>query len=973
MLSPEVDRMSRASSMTWEDHKAMDQARQLQVESWHIPGNRQSINYNLMSYESRRLLNLNEDLTACEENSIMSESKFEARFEVSRNTWKSSHPLQPASTQIARANSDVSLYAPVRRRSMIQTPGLATRINTDCSASRRSSFRHSMPATPAGGRSRMNSIDTNLQHIATLDEFVSEHEDDLPELLPVPVSEPFERALTPSDMDYRPLGAMKFGSLRITNGAASPIPSPDFEPPTTGGWTAEPEQLGESDGMHHKITATNSLRPIETSSHAVESSRSGSTSPLSPELKVASKHTAMEDALFDDDVQMEYSAEVLSVRNDPNAKPSLEQLQADQSQKNRGSVVRADSGIVASPTTEYQPKPLSKADSGYSSNVSLRSFHAKQPSAGKDQLSHTVPKDAAEEKSDANSSPAAGISITIPALGLINSDSSATDGTSSASSTPPPLPPKDDYLRSQSGNTMTATSTRLVIESNAAQASRKELLTVDKIRSPRDGPHPNSALSIGSGARRTTKLQRFLSGAGMRGPPVVHDTHPADEAIPSVPQPVQARFEEHSARFPLSSKRLTLRAQASKDTLKTIFSVGSFDAGEARRDPSPAADRKAVASKPASPSDGPAEMPKTPRRPSFQVPSSIAHAAASVMPRRSIHRKPVPGTHAEKSEYVGEARADEIQVGFETAITDIGNAGESPSKSAFDQAFMALPRNEDAPKPAGRTFTMTAQMERTMGMHLRRHDPMPSTDLLPSPNSQQFSDEGSKRKTSPPVSLHTRSGKNLRKPVTPVRPQSSSGTESSYARRQSFSRQSSRENIRSYPSASPGTDDDLTVPPIPPMSPRRTSIMLEQQQGMRRQPTEDKWRPTNRRASEFGPPIPRPAMRSASALSPGLSHPQLRHRASYDDHVHQYQGPIARGPQPGGHAASQGGSYYQHQLQRIQHEGWENHEYYSPDSIQPGLSRRRSRSRSVHAHSNPPYRVLHSYNSPAYRNVPIWG
>lgn len=206
----------------------------------------------------------------------MSESKFEARFEVSRNTWKSSHPLQPASTPIARANSDVSLYAPVRRRSMIQTPGLATRITNDCPASRRSSFRHSMPSTPAGGRSRMNSIDMNIQPITTVDEFVSENEEDFPELLPVPATEPFERALTPSDMDYRPLGAMKFGSLRITNGAASPLPSPDFEPPTTGGWTAEPEQLGEGDG--YKKSVTNSLQPIATALYAAESPRLRSSS-----------------------------------------------------------------------------------------------------------------------------------------------------------------------------------------------------------------------------------------------------------------------------------------------------------------------------------------------------------------------------------------------------------------------------------------------------------------------------------------------------------------------------------------------------------------------------------------------------------------------------------------------------------------------------------------------------------------------
>ncbi len=31
------------------------------------------------------------------------------------------------------------------------------------------------------------------------------------------------------------------------------------------------------------------------------------------------------------------------------------------------------------------------------------------------------------------------------------------------------------------------------------------------------------------------------------------------------------------------------------------------------------------------------------------------------------------------------------------------------------------------------------------------------------------------------------------------------------------------------------------------------------------------------------------------------------------------------------------------------------------------------RNRSLGYGNNPPYRILHSYNSPAYRNAPIWG
>lgn len=109
----------------------------------------------------------------------------------------------------------------------------------------------------------------------------------MPELLPPPVQEPVERALTPSDMDYRPLGTMKFGSLRITNGEASPLPSPDLEPSIEH--QAMAEQLanddlkGELEYGNYEVEITVSpvqrgatpkgLGPIETTLMGVESPR----------------------------------------------------------------------------------------------------------------------------------------------------------------------------------------------------------------------------------------------------------------------------------------------------------------------------------------------------------------------------------------------------------------------------------------------------------------------------------------------------------------------------------------------------------------------------------------------------------------------------------------------------------------------------------------------------------------------------
>ncbi|UQC83167.1 uncharacterized protein CLUP02_08661 [Colletotrichum lupini] len=1044
VLSPPVpDRMSRANSMTWESQQEMDISRQLQVErygrlpsissqilttggfSWHVPGNRQSINYNLMSYESRRLLNLNEDLTACEENSMVSESK----FEVSPNTWKSSHPHQPVLAQsvsaqlpLPRANSDLALYAPVRRRSMIQTPGLATRMPSEYASSRRSSVRHSMPTTPAGGRSRMNSlsVDSSAYPIPTLEEYVAERFASEPEYLCEPVVEPVERALTPSDMDYRPLGAMKFGSLRITNGEASPLPSPDFEPAVQVSIAEKSQMVAIEEYFSHengsggtgfeskdiKITVSTvqasatsqTLSPIKTSVSKAESQRRRSTSPLSPELKISSKHTAMEDDLFaeeDEDVQMEYSAEVLTVRNDPNAKPSLEQLKADQSQKHSRAIARADSGVVASPTTEHQPKPLSKADSGYSSNVSLRSFHAKQPSAGSRPAGRAASEDSGDELSDSAASPTVAVSGNRLQVSVLKADIRPADPSQSGASVPSSLPPKDDFLVSPTNNTMTVTSPKFFFNLSAGHSFRKDRKSpapalIDSTQSAEQGPaspvairspgaaseKSNSSLSIGNGLQKPGKLQRLLSGSGMRGPPTVHATHPSDEEIPSVPQDVQSKLEEHSGRFPITTKRLTLRAQASKETLKTIFSVGSFDAGHAddKRSSALLVDATQVVSEAIAETSGPSEKPKSPFRRSFQtMPASFAQAAASVMPRRSIHRKPVPSGVVSKAEFIGEARADEIQVGFESNITAIDHVGESVGKSAFDQAFMALPREQPVQVQHSRTLTMPAHMEREIGLRFRPTEPLPPTSRHSEFASQnlQVPEVSVKRKTSPPVSLHTRSStKSPRKPV-PVRPQSSSSSEAS--RRQTLSRQNSRETIHSYPSALMGAslDDAVAVPPIPPMSPRRGMTMLEKQYARRRLTTEDKWRPTNGSFPEFGQPV----ARSASTNPMGHQQQQqrqLRHRSSYDSYS-QYRGPVARGHSVANQSPSQSGSYYQQQLLNIQQQQWEQQQYYSPDAVQPGLSRSRSRSRSVHANGDQPYRVLHSYNSPAYRNAPIWG
>ncbi|KDN63792.1 hypothetical protein CSUB01_05281 [Colletotrichum sublineola] len=998
---PLPDRMSRANSMTWETQQEMNTSRQLQVESWQMPGNRQSINYNLMSYESRRLLNLTEDLTACEEGSIMSESK----FELSPSTWKSSHPTQPAIPQLPRANSEVSLYAPVRRRSMIQTPGLATRLPTEYSASRRSSLRHSVATTPACGHSRLNSIESSdfpIQQSLTdsSTEYFSE-----PDYMPVPATEPVERALTPSEMDYRPLGAMKFGSLRITNGVASPLPSPDFEHQAKAEVTEKSQggkeeyfiqdvELGEScsdnidvEMLASAVNTSTALNSIDTSFLGVESRSQQPNSPLSPELQTTSKHTALEDELFeDDDVQLEYSAEVLTVRNDPNAKPSLERLLSEQSKRTSQAIVRTDSGIVASPTIE-QPKSLSKADSGYSSNVSLRSFHTKQSAAKGAQRRCTVSDDSGDEQSDSVVSPTAAVGNKSPIAGPSNSnDGLATDQMQPSSSTSSPPQPKGDLVVPPKSPT-TASSPRFFFNLNTGHSfrkNRKSPAAIDSAKPAKEGStspqsilsgdmspdDSTSALSIGTGSQRAGKFQRFMNGSGMRGPPAVHTTHPSDEPVPSVPQDVQVKLDQHSERFPTTTRRLSLRPRASKDTLNTIMSVGSVFPGHAedKQGPLLPANSIQVTKEPAAETPKPLEKPKTPRRRSFQsVPASIAHTAASVLPRLPINRKPLPSTPKVGKEIV-EANADEIQVGFESNTAAIDSVGDDVGNGTFYQAFLALSTQEPVPSTRERTMTLTAEMEREMRRSFYPAEPTSPTPQQPVLRASRYShdmDVTAKRRSSPPISLHTRN-KNTRKQAP--RPKSAHSSQATPSiGRSALPRQGNRETIHSYPSTSAAAvDEALSAPPIPPMSPRRSMAMLEQRHAIRRMSVENKWRPTNGWGSEPNQDVLPTTHGSAISAVHQAQQQHLRHRSSYDS-FSQHRGPVARGPSN----ATQGGGYYQQHLVEIQQ--WERQTQNSPDAVQPSLFRGHSRSRSMHANGHPPFRVLHSYNSPAYRNVPIWG
>jgi hypothetical protein len=1038
--------------------------------SWPAAGSRTSWNYDLNSYEAKRLLNLIEEPSssehgAYEEDSAVSESKFTVVSEV---TWKSSHPTQPPSTTISRANSDLSSYVPVRRRSVIQTPGIATRKNSDAGRTR-SSYRHSVPPSPC--LSRQASFESNASRVLSM-----------PPLRVESAAAP--RAVTPVEGEYKTIGAFKLGSLRITNGDASPTPdveekrdglaSKDNLPTRHIDYFASTQKLSMGGTDVYGITddrpqaspiaspkpLVTRPTPITTSfetsaltgklSHhrtwSVTGSDQGeftkelSLSPVAVEnpvlaglnLQTTSKHTAVEDDLFEEEVQPEYSSvEVLDIRVDPSAKADVGVLSNSTTDTSLRSFSRSDSGFVPSPTSDVSHKPLSKADSGYSSNVSLRSLRAssKPPVPEKDLASPISERSIMSPQAESFYIG----ELQLPSPTIKAAEFSVIAPAAPEREAPPPPPPPKDFVptspvpRSSSSMSSTRGTTSAGIRppTSPTDIRRKPVPSPINSQFSRDGGMRSpellspisvksdtsaSALSIGSGSHKPSKLQRLLSFSGnhSRGPPTVHTTHIEEKAdVPSVPHHVTEKLQEHTGLFPLSSKRLTLRNQLSRETLRTIFSVGSLELPSVEL-------QRAVTPTPDDNQSGLADAKGAGRRHGFP---GVSSSLANVL-RKPIARKPVPVR--KDAEVRKKASKEEVTpepiLEVEAELTTYRSVNNSLGNNPYDAAFMAMSHERDAyaspagrtmsmtasrdayELPGGRTMSMTASLERTLDMRMAatksRSEPSDSALLSPGFNST-FADIPpiKKARTPPPVTMHTqRTPKALRVPP-PLRPQSTPPVPS-----RSMSRPSSNDSIRSYLSyQSLLTDEDTSKSPpaIPPMNPRRSMTFQDP-----RQPQDYRQASWDQQASRDASRVQFDHGRTGSmtshhsrqtssvsqgVLSPDFepprqrqvpphyvptprAAPQLRHRASHDGFSNVKRQSWAGYSQPiNGHMYPS----YDAGQQSMKGQGFQK--WAPPPYVPRGHYRNRSLGNRQVYPGQPPYRILHSYNSPAYRGVPIWG
>ncbi|RYP32770.1 hypothetical protein DL767_005018 [Monosporascus sp. MG133] len=589
----QVSRPSRANSMI------------TGTTDWGSYGNpRASSDYDPSSYESRRLLNLTEE-PSYEESRIISDGQFSVPGAM-RSSLSEQSP-EGTAARLSRTGSEVSLYTPMRRRSFLTTPGVATRTATPTTrVPSNPRTRNSLPSAPARRASPESTrFDSPAVPLAADD----------------PASIP--RALTPSDADYKQTGAFKLGTLRITNGSPARSPAAGSASEDEKGRTVQPSSRAQAKSDYfEKRLVDDDAKVLSRKSYSVPegaptrrgSLRSYSMTPLShdngcltktqmshqilqddlmgqlsprvtvptprsPQLQVTSKHTAAEDDLFEDEPRESFSIEVLDVRMDPNAKSHPPRPSPASDGRISTELSRADSGIGPSPVSEVPFKPLAKADSGYSSNVSLRScssrrhIHEQDTHSGGELNCPKSPLHDGRIRAEEPRSTGAGLEI--------RDDASR-----------PSVPEEDHSTNSDAARVISPPSRRNRRLLNSLRKSKSSISHADNRGEDRVGAQipaesksgstslttSNSTLSIDIAARKQKGLRRFLSIA--RAPFTVNTTHthPSKQTgIPPVPRDAQEKLHKRSGSFPKAFRTDILRSERSKDTLGTILSVGSAE------------------------------------------------------------------------------------------------------------------------------------------------------------------------------------------------------------------------------------------------------------------------------------------------------------------------------------------------------------------------------------------------------------
>ena len=677
-----------------------------------------------------------------------------------------------------RRSSETELLAPIRKRSLLQH-GVATR--------KSSVGNDEQQSLPSQMSSMASQGDLHNNYYTTLKSTSSPLPSNAALAPKFKDNPPGPRTNTPIDLDYGSIGAFKLGSLRITNGAASPTPSLDMSAMRSnrddylvagqGSAKSHRELLPKSNTfpMPQEIIKANylarsdsplrqALEPegeqtirvnthlplpefsafnfnLESPTRALDLAHGyrqelalspfslNHSPPRTPRLEPTSKHTAIEDDLFE--------AEPVT--------PEVEEMHPFQSIDPGYQAEDSQLKTAVEGERDLALKPLAKADSGYSSNVSLRSFKGSSksavlaeepaPSTHKDSISrvasgaYSVKSSCAElceiKINSEGSRPPLPVGDMVPPLREAPPIPLKHSPVQSFAKTilTPPLP---NQYRQQEWPAALGGS-RVVMAPNLTQ--RQGLPVVQEPLRDRFTPGHSPSASTGSESSGSISKWRKEKKRPQSLPPQPIYTVQAfrtvseELSVPPVPADKSRHLKERVDTFPVAcfpntvSRTNQLKHTVSKETLGTIFSVGS---AEYREELTSARLQSALPPAPAEPTipEIPSPKPEVNRRHTFQ-PLSPA-PPVSALPSRNrqslqANLQKVPPIQQESQE------------AFENHITSHESISSSLGKSPYD--FALGPPTRQTPQERAKSMTFLLEAEARSRFALARsasQEPLPS-------------------------------------------------------------------------------------------------------------------------------------------------------------------------------------------------------------------------------------------------------
>ncbi|KAF4996039.1 hypothetical protein FGRMN_4739 [Fusarium graminum] len=705
------------------------------ADSMPVTVSRGSISYDMRAADRKQFLNAKEKLPS---EPVISKSNLYSDKACQDVTGDPSSINQSAGSSISRTNSDVSLYMPTRRRSVVQTPGIATRAyHSKSPVSAKSNFRKSLPTTP--NQSRRNSIESGIARRMSM-----------PTTIPSQ-AQSSARAITPVEADYKQLGGMKFGSLRITNGAPGTSPVPEHDVSHQGA-SESTLIIPREDYFDEQSSDPPSLTLMSRGADTAECREPITvgrpvTAPVpgfvAQHLNTGDKSRIGHGGMSENGNAVSFPvAEVLHVRDDPSAKPDPNKMQLGSENKILKDLSRSDSGFIPSPSSEITQRTASRVDSGYGSNVSLRSLPSLRSGI-------TDKNTMASERSDVDMSGmcSPSDSTSTRTNSLVPSQTrnrlpihlevplSSTDDDTSTCPTSPSSPSNRSFSPFARGSRMRLSSLRSTrsFEPRVLSNGTTPPLVCEGDVEEHALPSPPDTSRGGS------KIYRFLNGSRKKG-------SIARGGVSAVKQDILINSLELKAKSQPASQRSSPQSKPSRGTLHTILSVESQDVvGGTRREEEE--EEVKGSAKPAN--------KKVSRRLSWRL--SISQMFGSRIADTSPSLSSVPET---------DQRRPSTAMGPSSAPFH-GTSGPRAASS-----WSIRPELKEAASGPGGLASPTRKMADKPGKQLKHDKPelahlrtnvsapdLPARRRLSLSPSQLEMDHAVRTKTSPPVSMQTRSAK----------------------------------------------------------------------------------------------------------------------------------------------------------------------------------------------------------------------